>query len=167
MPCLSPCSKLEFLKGLFSFDFKEMEHDCDLMTWWETYGVMFCLFCVTIMSSVDCSEKKGQPRLFFVHSFLLTVFKAFGGGCLAFMMIGKMPVVVHNDAVVPFCVISWFCVRYTPLGDVVRLTPVKYFYTFFANIFRTTAICNMTKLAFETIPTFRQPLYEIQLVLLN
>jgi uncharacterized membrane protein YeiH len=50
---------------------------------------------------------QGDNKLYWLHSLLLVVITGFGGGMVAFVMIGKPPIIVGNEFIVPACILVW------------------------------------------------------------
>lgn len=124
--------------------------------WWTNYGVDVCLLCMAILSAVSVlSISPKSNRLYWLHSLVLVIFKPFTGGSLAAMFMGKLPPLLTNDFFILFGILSWYVVHYTKLSEVLLFTPIRVLWTSGAQLFRTFAICNATKLACVTIKTTR------------
>ena len=94
---------------------------------------------------------------------MLTVLTGFGGGIMAPMMVGKPPLIFQNELIIPFCVLFWYLcntnVGFQAIGfqamDFQKLltsTPAKLAWGVFNGLFRTHTVCNMVKVATETLP---------------
>ena len=131
---------------------------------WNTHGSTLCLLSAAIFISVAQLPKPNENKLYWFHSFLLVLFKGFGGGCLGPMLIGKLPVIISNDMVVICCVVAWYFVHNSSIiRNIILETPIRCLWTVMACIFRTHAICSLCKLACATIKVGR-PIYQIPLV---
>lgn len=155
-------SLFNFCLGLVNFDLKRNtvipvgESLALFAEWWDTRGNAACLFCMAILSAVAIlAISPKSNRLYWLHSLVLVIFKAFTGGSLAAMFVGKLPVLITDDFVILFSIIAWYLVHYTSISDLVLFKPVRLLWTVLAQIFRTSAICNATKFACATIKTTR------------
>jgi hypothetical protein len=152
----------EFLVGLINFDLIALEwsdHNPNIAQFielWDTYGVRVCLLCMATFSAASILPMSPKDnRLYWLHSLVLVIFKAFTGGSLAAMFVGKLPVLLTDDYVILFSICAWYIVHYTALSDVLLLSPIRGLWTTLAQLFRTSAICNATKLAASAITTTR------------
>lgn len=105
-----------------------------------------------IASSMRVRGMQKDKYLYWVHSLFLVIFTGFAGGCLGPMLIGKPPVIIANDIVVPLCVLFWYITHYIPyVYDMLLFTPIQVVWTVLSMLFRTHAICNTLALSFTVL----------------
>lgn len=167
--CLKMKCILLFMEGFTNFRFSEEWYSEEKFAplypfsqFWESNGLYIALFCFTYYAASQFIPASKDSRMYWFHSLLLTIFKAFAGGCLAPMMLGKIPFIFSNEAIVPFCILSWHLVQNTDSPKVMMLTPFRCFWTALGMLFRTHTICTIVTIAANTIPA--QPIYVVPLV---
>jgi len=98
-------------------------------------------------SLVVLKVNEGKPKQYWLHSFILVLFGGFAGGFFGPILIGKLPVPIANDAVVPIVLVVWYATHNLGLAPVFSAAPVKFVWTFFVALFRSHAVCNMVATA--------------------
>jgi len=101
-----------------------------------------------------CAQQDAEGKKYYwLHSLSLTILTGFGGGIIAPMMINKPPLIFQNDLIVPFCVLFWYLCNTVPLvQQMLMSTPGKLVWGLFNGLFRTHTVCNIVKMAHETLP---------------
>ena len=161
---LTACLWRKFV-GVVNFDIvvdEKCEYCNIAAAFWKTNGILVALMCIATLSAVSVLPSDGK-KLYWLHSLVLVILKAFAGGCLGPILIGKLPVIIENDAVVLCCTLAWYFVHNTSLVKILTKPVIRCIWTAFAMLFRTNAICSMTKVASNVIVTPR-PIYSIPLV---
>lgn len=115
-------------------------------------GFALCILGQTISTCMNVRAMQLDNRYYWLHSLLLVVLTGFGGGIAGFMMLGKPPIIVTNELIIPTCIICWYATHYLGLCPLLALPPFKLIWTTFASLFRTHAICNIVALASKTLP---------------
>ena len=70
---------------------------------------------------------------------------------------------IHNDVIVPVCIVCWYLVHYVPgAASLLKLKAVKVVWVVFLGLFRTHAVCNLVKVATNMIEP--GPYYPIAIV---
>ena len=91
---------------------------------------------------------KNKKVYYWLHSFFLVLFTAFGGGFLAPMLMGKTSLPIHNDIIIPITIVTWYFVFNIPgVCDFLTWKPVKTIWSIFLGLFRTHAVCNIVNYA--------------------
>lgn len=66
-------------------------------------------------------------------------------------MIGKPPIIVTNEYIVPMCVAVWYFTHYLGGAHLLNYTPAKIVWTVLAMLFRTHTVSNIVDLANATL----------------
>lgn len=108
------------------------------------HGMAIAIFCNALGASLAVfAANAGKEKLYWLHSLVLVVLGAFGGGLMAPIFAGRPCIPVANDLVVPACIVTWYLVHHIPyLDKLLTWTPIKFVWTAFIGLFRTHAITN-------------------------
>jgi TRIC channel len=99
--------------------------------------------------------------MYWAQSIVLTFLLCFGGGIIAPFLLGKPPVVLTNDLIVPVLLAAWFLVNRFEKATLtlLRLPLVKHVLAVLAEIFRANGLCAMVALASNELkPTKYYPI---------
>ena len=108
-------------------------------------------------------QSQSQKKLYWLHSLALVVLSGFGGGIIAFVMIGKPSIVMANDSVLAMCLLCWYLMHHVPVFRPVALcTPMRLLCVAGVALFRTHAIFNIVTTANQCLAA--GPYYPIPLV---
>ena len=91
-------------------------------------------------------------KLHWFHAFMLSLICAFGGGAFNKIWMGQPSAVISNDLIMGSCILSFLVVNNIPfdLGfNVLNFLPLKILITSGAQLFRSTALVNFAKVAFQ------------------
>lgn len=89
-------------------------------------------------------EEKGEGRMYWLHSLLMTVTSGFSGGFIAPLLIGKQPIPFGNDYIFVCLFVSWAVVHNLNGRALLETDAVKCVWTLFVGLFRTHTVINMT-----------------------
>lgn len=103
-------------------------------------GFALCILGQTISTCMNVRAMQLDNRYYWLHSLLLVVLTGFGGGIAGFMMLGKPPIIVTNEIILPICVICWYATHYLGLCPLLALPPFKLIWTIFASLFRSLSL---------------------------
>ena len=115
------------------------------------YGFVWCIAGAAITTAIKVREIQGKDRFYWLHSLILTVITGFGGGMVAFVMLGKPPIIVTNEWIVPICVVAWYATHYLNFVPVLSIEPVKLAVIVLTCLFRTHSVSNIVALANKTL----------------
>ena len=116
-----------------------------------------------INASVGIYDANSGKKLYWLHSYILVVITAYGGGLIAPCLIGKPSTAIGNDLCVPIALVAWYLVHYIPgVYNLVTTTFVKAIWVTLLGLYRTHTVCNIVKLATATLAP--GPYYPIPLV---
>ncbi|CAM9740811.1 unnamed protein product, partial [Chrysoparadoxa australica] len=120
-----------------------------------SYGPEICLCVFAVLGAVKVKkmEKASGKEIFWAQSLVMTFLVGFGGGILAPFLLGKPPVMLVNDLIVPVVFIAWFLVaRAEPLVFAIMNTPVvsQVIYVL-GEVFRGNTLCGVVAAANKAI----------------
>jgi hypothetical protein len=84
-----------------------------------------CIMGQVITTAITVRERQGDKKYYWLHSLLLVILNGFGGGIVAFMMIGLPPIIASNDLIIPLCVLFWYLTHYLGMCPVLSFPPIK------------------------------------------
>ncbi len=101
----------------------------------------------------------GKPKLYWLHSLVLVVITAFGGGTVAPLLIGRPSMIVANDQIIVLCILAWYATQNLGMQKVFTWLPIKLMWTFFLGLFRTHSVVNVVIAATGILtPTIYYPI---------
>jgi uncharacterized membrane protein YeiH len=92
----------------------------------------------------------GKPKQYWLHSLVLVICTAFGGGIITPILLGRPAGPLANEAIIPMAVLTWYIVHYLGSGFFYRflnLTPVKLIWNWLMAVFRANSAVGMVTLA--------------------
>ncbi|CAM9281717.1 unnamed protein product [Pylaiella littoralis] len=128
-----------------------METAVDFLTQNWDYGPEVCMIAFALFHSarVRKIEKDNGKHPFWAESLVMTYMMVFGGGILAPFLLGKPPVMLVNDLVVPVVAVCWF-ISNRAEGSIFALinTPLmKQVISILAECFRANSMCGIVVLS--------------------
>lgn len=115
------------------------------------YGFTWCIAGAATTVALKVRKDQGTERYYWLHSLILTIISGFGGGMVAFVMLGKPPIIVSNEWIVPLCIVAWYCTHYLNFGPLLNSEPFKIIIVVLTCLFRTHSMSNIVALANRTL----------------
>lgn len=103
------------------------------------YASLITLSAFAINGAVRARKvelKSDEPSKYWFHSLMLSVFTSFFGGTIVPIMLGKPPVIMTNDKILPVAVLAWYGCHRLSLTAVAEKTPVRLVLQILGALFR-------------------------------
>jgi uncharacterized membrane protein YeiH len=107
-------------------------------------GMLYTIVCNAINATMAVyAGAQGKEPLYWLHSLILVVMAAFGGGIIAPLLAGRPCIIVANDTIIPVCLVVWYLIFHIPYVEkFFSQKPVRAIWIAFVGLFRTHAITN-------------------------
>ena len=94
------------------------------------------------------NANKNKPKLYWLHSLVMTVLAAFGGGIITPVILGAKPsIILSNDLALSVTAIVWFLVNYCGFDRILEWKPMKFLMNMLVALWRTNGTVNTVTLA--------------------
>jgi len=127
----------------------------NLILFWNSYGIIICVFCVALNSAVQLATGPANKENHFFHQIISVVFGGFSGGVLCPLVLGKPPMLLTNDYSLLWCMSVLVLTRYLPWSPFVMkclvAKPVRLVWNNLLMITRSSTIFAITKTASSLI----------------
>lgn len=112
---------------------------------------LVALVCFVFMIARNVAR---VPQVNWLQRLVLTFMASFGGGTLVPLLLGKPPVWLLNDLLIPVTLLCFVLANYTPVGRLVdSTTALRLPLNLLANVFRGNGCCNTTAMASRALPS--------------
>lgn len=115
------------------------------------------LGCFILHGAITACAAQAGKKLYWYHSLILSIFTSFSGGCLSCMMVGKPPIILVNELIIPGCIVAWYLVQQLGCMQLFNRPMIKCQWLFISSIFRAHGVMNAVDMAVKYLPSTTYP----------